>query len=217
MNQTPLLKAMVATKNANIPDLVIMIKYLIEQGAKLSDEEQKQVERIGTDFEWFRDRINKEYIDEIESSLNELYKIFNVTPVPKRVVYDGKSKIKVKAKKWEDQHEELWQLLVPSCGHASTLQGEVIRISGKLSHEILDNGKMNWDKEYGKMVQALLVYIRQGNPLTENENNEFIDIINNIKHDHAWDDELSRLSELCVKWVLLNREPMQLDKVEYKR
>ena len=27
-------------------------------------------------------------------------------PIPKRVVYDGKSKIKVKAKKWEDQHEE---------------------------------------------------------------------------------------------------------------
>ena len=42
---------------------------------------------------------------------------------------------------------------------ASTLQGEVIRISGKLSQEILDNGKMNWDKEYLQMVQALLGYL----------------------------------------------------------
>ena len=83
MNQTPLLKAMAVAKNANIPDLVIMIKYLIDKGAKLSGEEQKQVERIGTDFEWFRDRINKDYIDEIESSLKELYKIFNVMPIPK--------------------------------------------------------------------------------------------------------------------------------------
>ena len=56
----PLLKAMAVAKNANIPDLVIMIKYLIDKGAKLSGEEQKQVERIGTDFEWFRDRINKD-------------------------------------------------------------------------------------------------------------------------------------------------------------
>ncbi len=217
MNQTPLLKAMAVAKNANIPDLVIMIKYLIDKGAKLSGEEQKQVERIGTDFEWFRDRINKDYIDEIESSLKELYKIFNVMPIPKRVVYDGKSKIKVKAKKWEDQHEELWQLLVPSCGHAPTLQGEVIRISGKLSQEILDNGKMNWDKEYLQMVQALLGYLSQGNQLTESENNEFINIINKIKQNHAWNDELSRLSELCVKWVLLNTEPIQLGKAEYKR
>ena len=215
MNQTPLLKAMAVTRNANIPDLVLIIKYLIENGAKLSGEEQKQVVRIGTEFEWFRDRINKEYIDEIESSLKELYQIFHVTPVPKRVIYDGKSKIKVKAKKWEDQHEELWQLLVPSSGPASTLQGEVIRISGKLSHEILDNGKMNWDNEYEKMVQALLEYVCQGHQLTENENNEFINIIHSI--NHAWNDELCRLSGLCVKWVLLNADPIQLDKIEYKR
>lgn len=42
MNQTPLLKAMAVAKNANIPDLVIMIKYLIDKGAKLSGEEQNK-------------------------------------------------------------------------------------------------------------------------------------------------------------------------------
>ena len=60
---------------------------------------------------------------------------------------------------------------------STTLQGEVIRISGKLIQEILDNGKMNWDKEYLQMVQALLGYLSQGNQLTESENNEFINII----------------------------------------
>ena len=76
---------------------------------------------------------------------------------------------------------------------------------------------MNWDKEYLQMVQALLGYLSQGNQLTESENNEFINIINKIKQNHAWNDELSRLSELCVKWVLLNTEPIQLGKAEYKR
>lgn len=84
MKETPLLKAMVCTRNENIPDLVQIVNYLLEHGAKLTGYEQKQVKRIGTDFEWFRDQINKEYINEIESNLMKLYELFEVEPVPKK-------------------------------------------------------------------------------------------------------------------------------------
>lgn len=46
-------------------------------------------------------------------------------------------------------------MLVPDKGHAFTVQGEVIRIVGKVTRELLDNGSINWDSEYEKLTQAL--------------------------------------------------------------
>lgn len=40
-----------------------------------------------------------------------------------------------------------------------TVQGEVIRISGKLAYEILDNGCCNWDSDFKSMADALYRYI----------------------------------------------------------
>lgn len=84
MKETPLLKAMICTRNENIPDLVQIVNYLFEHGAKLTGYEQKQVKRIGTDFEWFQNQIDKGCINEIESNLMELYELFEVEPVPKK-------------------------------------------------------------------------------------------------------------------------------------
>ncbi len=69
--------------------------------------------------------------------------------------YDGVSPIFVKSKRWTQQFDELWKMLVPDKGHAFTVQGEVIRIVGKVTREILDNGSINWDSEYEKLTQAL--------------------------------------------------------------
>lgn len=34
----------------------------------------------------------------------------------------------------------LWDYLVPPSGQAETAQGEIIRIAGRIQHEMLDNG-----------------------------------------------------------------------------
>lgn len=218
MWETALLKALKRATNGNIPILVQIVSYLLAHGAKLTGKEQKEVERIGTDFEWFREEINPDFINEIESNLMELYEIFDVEPVPRRRMHDGTSKIVVKSKRWQDQYDELWQMLVPSEGAASTIQGEVIRICGRVSHEILDNGKINWDSDFIKMTSKLKEYINQGNILSSDEQSEVKGIIQNIKgYKPSPEDELSRLTELCVKWVLLNPDPIPLEKVEYNR
>lgn len=213
--ETPLLRALSCARNGDIPELVEIARYLLENGAELTGKEREQVTRIGTEFEWSRDRINRDYVDEIESSLVELYRLFDVAPVPKRNLYDGTSRITVKAKTWQNQHEELWQLLVPSSGKASTMQGEVIRISGRLSHEILDNGAANWDAEYAKMANALSGYLNHGSSLAETEYNEIQAALHAVRN--ASEGQLERLTALCVKWVLLNPEPIQLGSVTYSR
>lgn len=219
MWETALLKALKRATNANIPMLVQIVSYLLAHGAKLTGKEQQEVERIGKDFEWFRENMEPDTIKEIEPELMKLYEIFHVNPVPKRVQYDGVSNITVKANRWQDQFDELWQLLVTSKGAASTIQGEVVRICGRLSYEILDNGKINWDNDFIKMTSVLKEYINQGNLLSSDEQNEINVITKNIIRNKpsAIEDELSRLTELCVKWVLLNPDPIPLEKVEYNR
>ncbi len=73
-------------------------------------------------------------------------------------MHDSKSPIVVKAANWEDRHQELWELLVPSSRAADTLQGEVIRISGRISSELDGDGGVNSDAEFKQMADALLIH-----------------------------------------------------------
>jgi hypothetical protein len=63
-------------------------------------------------------------------------------PVPKR----GKP-----AYQWEQEHARLWNALVPARGQAATLQGELIRIAGKLTDQAYRNGNCNWDADHTRM------------------------------------------------------------------
>src|SRR5262245_42672150 len=56
-----------------------------------------------------------------------------------------------KSYNWKQEHYRLWAALVPKQGQADTLQGELIRIVGKLTDEAYRNGNMNWDADCEKM------------------------------------------------------------------
>lgn len=215
--ETPLLFALKTCRNADIPSLVSIVELLLKHGAKKTNAMKEVVEKIGTDFEWFREAMNEDFIQEVEPSLYKLYQIFDVKPVEKRKHYDGHSPIKVQSQHWQDQHQELWELLVPANGAATTIQGEVIRITGRLSHEILDNGRMNWDKDYQKMTKTLKDYLNLGNQLDVLQLQEIDQILLQILKDQAFEKELARLSELCVKWVLMNTQPITLENTNYNR
>ena len=40
----------------------------------------------------------------------------------------------------KEEFQSFWDLLVPPEGKAETVQGEVIRIAGRIEYEFLDNG-----------------------------------------------------------------------------
>ena len=56
---------------------------------------------------------------------------------------------------WTDRHEQLWRELVPAKGQASTVQGELIRITGRLADEAYRNGNCNWDRGHAMWCDYL--------------------------------------------------------------
>ena len=63
----------------------------------------------------------------------------------------------------KEEFQSFWDLLVPPKGKAETVQGEVIRIAGRIEYEFLDNGCINWDEDFKKMLDAFLRYVQLGN------------------------------------------------------
>lgn len=214
--QTPLLRSLKRANSMDIENLAKISQILLETGAEITLEMQEEVRRIGNNFEFHRDGFNKEYLNATETGLDQLYQLFKVPPVKRREIHNGISLIRVTACSWEDQYEELWQLLVPSSGAAKTIQGEVIRISGKVRDEIYLNGGTNWGMDYKKMLEALMVHFSSGVPLC----NEYLTEVRHISKainlaGEGEFDELSRLCELAVIWVKGNPNPVFLEKTEY--
>lgn len=65
------------------------------------------------------------------------------------------------------------------------------------------------------MAQAFLTHVQMGNPLPEAELAEVAAIVRSIRN--AYEKEIDRLSELEVKWVILNPEPIAVEKAAYRK
>lgn len=215
-NITPLQKALQQCNNADISRIAKVVPYLIEKGAKITPDMKESVRKIGESFEFYRDGFNKEFLPETEQGLQRLYELFDVEPIAHRVKYDGKSPIKVKSKTWDKQFEELWELLIPGSGHASTVQGEVIRIAGKIRREIYHNGACNWNRDFKKLPQAMPAYFAMGNTFKEKDLEKAVALAKSISANSD-DDDLNMLCKYAVEWVLLNPNPISLEKVDYDR
>ena len=216
--QTPLESALAVCRNADIPKMAEISTILLDAGAKITSNMKESVKRIGEEFEFHRDNFNKDYLSKADAGLKKLYTLFHVAPIAKRQMHDGISPIIVADEPWEKQYEALWQLLVPSSGAAQTVQGEVIRITGRIRAELYRNGGANWDRNYRKMLDALFVYFASGIPLSEYELSETKKLTSSI-HAKGDDDEqiTDRLCELAVLWVSKNPDPVLLNKPNYDR
>jgi len=214
---TPLELALRGCNNIDIEHMVQLANVLLDAGAKKTPRLKEFVTEIGKRFEFHRSGFNPEYVDSASSALDQLYVIFDTPSVPRRVLHDGKSPIAVTANVWTKQHEELWELLVPSSGPAATIQGEVIRISGRISDELYRNGGGNWDAGFNKMADAFLQHVRGGTPLSTQELREAETVVAELKRTSGDSGDTRRLSELAVKWVLQNPQPIKLEPPNYDR
>jgi hypothetical protein len=215
---TPLAFALARCANAYIPSVAKSAEILLNAGDAITDGMQKSVERIGKDFEFHRENFNKDYLAETDAGLAKLYELFGVGVVARRVTHDSMSLIELPAGTWQEQYNALWEYLVPSQGAAKTVQGEVIRITGKVSDELYRNGGGNWDASFRKMLNALLAHFASGVALTTDDLAESRKLASGIHaKDCSGDDGIDRLCELAVKWVAQNPQPAQLAETEYKR
>lgn len=216
LKQTPLEKALAMCRNIDIVNMAKVADILLNAGATETQKMKDSIKRIGNDFEFHREDFNKEYLNQTDEALLRLYELFDVPPVGKRKTHDGTSPIAVSTKGWQAQHDELWNLLIPSQGHAKTVQGEVIRITGKISYEILDNGSINWDNQYRNMINSLGHYFSLGTPLHPDALLEAERLAKEL-HNGNGSKEPARLCELAVHWVLSNPNPISLEQPDYKR
>jgi hypothetical protein len=211
---TPLELALRGCNNSDIENMAVLAKVLLDAGAKKTPRMKEFVEEIGKRFEFHRNDFDPKSVDAVSDVLNELYGIFEVSPVPRRQIHDGNSPVTVKAKTWQTQHQELWNLLVPSQGPAATVQGEVIRISGRIANELDGNGGANWDADYERMADAFLEHMQGGKPLAPPDLAKAAGIVAAVMRKTG---DTARMAELAVKWVMQNPDPIKLDQPSYRR
>ena len=233
--QTPLVFALQRCRNSDIERMAPMAELLLAAMSKAPDKAQsfigrlfggsartspvtpemkRLVQNIGTDFEFHRAGYNPDSVGAASAALDRLYSLFDVPPVPRRAMHDGNASIAATPGRWEDQHQELWELLVPSSGAARTVQGEMIRISGRIHDEIERNGGVNWDSDYRKMAGAFLELLMSGHQLPDPELGRAREIVANVKRGQGDTAELCRLA---VSWVALNPKPIALPDPDYER
>lgn len=209
---TPLEHALQRCSNATLERVAELSSLLLEAGARKTPRCQELVQKIGVNFEFHRSGFNPESVDAASAALDRLYALFDVPPVPRRAMHDGESAIVATAERWEDRFEELWKLLVPSSGAARTVQGEVIRIAGKIRRELDGNGGVNWNKQFRRMADAWLAHVGSGMPLDSGEMSEAASLIADAK-DRVGD--MTRLCALSERWVGRNPKPVILPPPAY--
>ena len=125
----------------------------------------------------------------------------------------------------KEEFQSFWDLLVPPEGKAETVQGEVIRIAGRIEYEFLDNGCINWDEDFKKMLDAFLRYVQLGNGFSGDDLSAAELLVHLLKHllkdngDKGFiDDNLTTVLCSCaVAWVKQNPETIQLLDADYIR
>ena len=211
---TPLELALRGCRNADIEATARLADVLLAAGATKTSRMQDFVARIGKDFEFHRSAFNADRVDATDDALQRLYAMFGVAAAPARLMHDGVAAISVGAGSWQEQHQRLWSMLVPSSGHAATVQGEVVRIAGRIGNELEGNGGINWHADFSRMADALLAHLRAGQALPLPELDEVAAIVAEVKRRGG---NSARLCELAVAWVRLNPAPVSLPPPAYRR
>ena len=121
---------------------------------------------------------------------------------------------KTKPNHWKKEHTRLWDALVPGDGQADTLQGELIRIAGKLTDQAFRNGNANWDADQEKMWRFVGQHIDDATPFTEGERALIREKIEEIIRDKDSPDLRGDgccyyiISEKVVDWCMAHPTPI---------
>ncbi len=211
---TPLELALRTCSNIDIPETVEIAKLSLKASPNINIKMQGYVQEIGQKFELFRSAFNPDMVDRVSTKLEELYVLFEVDPTPRKVLHDGQATIHIVGENWSEQYDFLWDLLVPATGAAATVQGETIRIVGRIDRELQVNGGINWDHDFRLMAESFAGFTKLGNPLPLADMELLTKNAKLLKRKRA---DIPLLRKLLVQWIQINAEPIPLLEVPYKR
>lgn len=215
--QTPLEYALASVSGAGVIHIAGAVGLLIDSGAVITEKARGLFGRLAESVEFYRDRFPADVEPEVDAAMARLCPLFDMTPLPRRVLHDGISPICVPEGAWQTQFEALWDLLVPASGPCKTVQGEVIRVNGKIGHELLDNGGINWDKDFKQMLVWLEDRLIETSALTKDDQAEAVRRIHALTNQSVAEADHNELNRLSVKWVLNNPSPLPLGQLPYDR
>ena len=115
---------------------------------------------------------------------------------------------------WKKEHTRLWAELVPADGQADTLQGELIRIAGKLTDQAFRNGNMNWDDDHERMWRFIGTSIADWDGFAPADQRLIRDKIEEIIQTNECpnlngdESPYYIVSEKVVDWCMGHPEPM---------
>lgn len=212
---TPLEKVLYEASLSSIKKYDIC-KILLNHGAGMTERSRQFVSAFSEVF--YRHNSGKKESKSLQNqkaALEDLCRLFDVEMLCETAFHDGVSPVIVTDFLGYTGHfEELWKFLVPESGRAQTAQGEVIRIAGRISHELMDNGGMNWDEDYQNMLCTFCAYLRCGNAFSDEWLDEIMDA---LKDGDVNDQMIYRLRSGAVHWIRENPEAMPLLEGDYTR
>lgn len=213
--ETALDRTMVRMKHYEAPQGLEVARILVDRGATISGNTPKYLRQTMTSL---RSAIaNGRPWEKYLASLVELFELLGVDqPVPPRVLAPGEP-ITVTTEGSDAQYNELWKMLVPVGGPAESVQGEVIRIAGRVGNEILGNGGGNWNKDFDQMLQAYRAHVRTGAPLDEEDLARVDDAVARLTGGAFDQEAVDVLTDLSVAWVLRNPDRVDLPAPKYRR
>ena len=156
--------------------------------------------------------VSQTAFDEVSAALSELCALFKVEqheakPAPvvgERLAFNADAMRK-------RVFSRLWDQLVPDSGQCQTLQGEVIRIAGRVGHEVYDNGGINLDRSFGALPDQYLGVVRSGLPMLPASVARAEAAVAYLKGCSMSHQAVDDLTELAVEWVCLNPVLVEAD------
>lgn len=119
-----------------------------------------------------------------------------------------------KSYNWKKEHGRLWDALVPDSGQADTLQGELVRMVGKLVDQAYRNGNGNWDEAHEKMWRFIATTISKDSTFDLEEQSLIKDKVEDIIRDKACPDLSGNgstyyiINEKVIDWCIAHPEPI---------
>lgn len=211
---TPLEYSLLRISNTDLVHIVPVAKALLSAGARSTPQSAAYVKQAVEQFEFHRAGFDKGTVEETSQAARALCELFQVEPPILRQMHDGKAAIVPTGDTWMQKFNSLWQMLVPSTGACKTVQGEVIRIAGRIRDELSRNGGCNWDKDHLAMLNAWLQHLATHNTLSVAQLIEAKEI---VELGRGAEEKSDLMLQLSLSWVVLNPMPVALVQPTYKR
>lgn len=221
--ETALERTMRASSLRSLPTLAGVVVPLVRAGAAITDAMREQAATLGREIAALRTTSsttkNVENSARHASDFAPLAEVFGLVAEPPRG-HDPTAEIFIPRASAGAQHRVLWEALVPAAGPAATAQGEAIRISGRVAHEVLEMGGVNWDDDFRAMLAHLPVLLGGGTPLDDTalaHARRHAERLRNGRDTPQARRQVAELRDLAVAWVANNRQPIPRGEVPYAR